>query len=248
MDVERIKLAMSHRENADDESDQKTDLMDSVAKGRGRTNLHECRVKEPRRSFVQKLSLVAGGIFASIPGISRRVTASEDPRLRRVRAEYDDTEKVRTALETHATELIEKLANRDLLESDSISRLLNSEVIVSAVTVDGTPTAHIEMVKELSTNEQLSVFVQPEVGRSYAIQKSSDGDTSATIYEFSTEDDSLVSPECTLGYACYNVSCGDFPDYESYKETYCCSGGDCYTGSETDCCQQGKYDSCSEVC
>lgn len=95
----------------------------------------------------------------------------------------------------------------------------------------------------------MSLFVQPQAGRSYAIKKSKDYDDSATIYDVSTEGDYVVSPQCTAGGgACYNTICDAFPDYESFKETYCCSDGSCYTGSETDCCQDGKYDSCSEVC
>lgn len=243
---------MSSRDDKEVEQEKKT-LMNSVAEG-GRSDqsgfnpvVHE--TEEPRRSFVQKLSVAVGGLFASIPGVSKRVAANESPDLRKARKDYDSRKRVEAAIENHAGDLVKALASRDLLESESVSQLLGTDFTVSAVTVDGKPTAHIEIVKELSNGERLSLFVQPQAGRSYAIQKSKDYDTSASIYEFSAEDDMLVSPECTAGGgACYNTTCSDFPDYESYKETYCCTDGSCYTGSETECCRDGQYSGCGEVC
>lgn len=225
--------------------------MNSVADGQGRSDLHGYRAdihEEPRRGFMQKLGAFVAPIVASVPGLSGRVSARERDDLSEVRAEYKSQDRVKAAFDKHASDLISGLTDEGVLDHDSVEKFLaESETKVSAIRVDGTPTAHLEANRELPSGEILSAFVQPGVGRSYALRRE-EYHGSVTIYDTSAKDSWGVTPQCTAGGACYNTFCIDDTRYDSYKETYCCTGGNCYTGSETNCCPRGYNGRCSDAC
>lgn len=235
-------------EDKNNELNSKKEALDAVSSGDGYSETWT-GTKEKRRGFIQKATAMAGVALASIPGVSRVVSARGRQDLHRAVADYEAQADSKAALQAHAGDLIAGLAKRGLLETASVGQLLaESERKVSGLRLDEATTAHIEVKRELGENEELSVFVQPHVGRSYAVHKPDTDDESVTIFESSGSEQDLSTMACTTGgTACYNGQCSEFPDAYPEKETHCCTDGSCYTGGETQCCT-GINESCYDVC
>lgn len=252
---------MKESSDRNDSVERKKDLINSVSDGGARSQIRDSHssTTEPRRGFLQKAAAVAAPLFASVPGLSNPVSAK--PRdVTALQSEYEDSATMQAAVEQYASDLVSGLAERGLLEDASVETLLKkAETKVSAIHVEGMPTAHLEANLELPSGDILSIFVQPQAGRSYAFKRE-DYHEPATIYEIegsgstlstsSSEGDNIGTTACTIGGgACYST-CSEMPDTSGYKETHCCTDGSCYTGSETRCCDPHKteYSSCDEVC
>lgn len=118
-----------------------------------------------------------GGAF----GLSGSVAGSDENIVRReAKEEYNSSQAVLEAVETHGTSLLSSLEEKGLLESSDPSELpidtvLEGEEYVDAkegtsvagmLTNDRNPTAHIMIKKD--REKKLAIIIRPQQGRCYA--------------------------------------------------------------------------------
>lgn len=189
-----------------------------------------------RRSVLRSVAATA---LATV-GFTNTAAAIETSRtaeLRFRRMQYRSTDSVRTAIETHGEDLLELLGDHGYLDS-SVEELLGEDVTVRATRFGDTTTAHIEATKELADGK-LTVIVEPERGRSYAVERT-DGDVKTLRTDASGDSTTLSVEPTDTKYSCReSITC-------SYceKAEVSCDGGTCEIVSFTgECCT-----SCDSTC
>jgi hypothetical protein len=206
----------------------------------------EERTEKPtqRRSF---LRTTAAGIVGALgfTGTAAAIDPTRSRELDAVRREFaDDEAAVRGALETHATDLLERLSEKGYLDAADVDEALKGSVEVGGLHVDDEPTAHVHVERRID-GERVGINVEPHVGRAYAfITSESDDDRQATIVD--TSYDEPIEPQCPYIWACIGDDGCTCPSYE----VACCSYG-CYTNGQNGTCSSCAdciYTSCEDVC
>lgn len=224
---------------------------------------------EERRSFLTGAIASVGSTFAAFLGgtgfvsggkggkLTGEEAKKEMEMLEEVEEPYRTAEKVQMAVKNNGVELLNTLAELSLLSTGSMSELplervlsdseylqANEGVHVGAVRVDGTPTAHISITKQLSVGK-LVVFVQPHVSQSYAIHRTDDGITFISSDGATTQ--TCHRTVCHCSYT--SCSCGKWPEK---RDVYCdgtCYKDDCAWGDYQGCCEETCNSfSCAETC
>lgn len=243
---------------------RKEEALDQVTAETGSLNraaVDETNQTRNRRGILSTVS----GFVTLLPLGTRLVRAessSEEERLaeqRRILKRYDSPEKARDAIQNHGSELLVALANEGLLGSGSVSDLdveslwnpaefATSEegAKVSGATVDGTPTAHIQVAKRTATR-RVVLIVQPEADRSYAIIEDRGSDSqivTAANGVVEPVDYCVASNHCVADFCSTNPLIDDF----TYREVYCCQNNPCYFGEDLGCCTSSTQSDCSSFC
>lgn len=209
------------------------------------------------------LGSIATGVSGSVIALSGPVGAVQTPdqdvkqRLKEVQKEYSNVEAVRDAVKENASDLLNELSSRGLIESASIESLPVDTLLperdyadsvegasVIGIVADDTPTAHIMIRKDLG-DRKLAVVVEPHVGRSFATVSSTDTESSDTEF---IHTDATTSSTCTcyVGEACIvschttdGCSCANF-EVKCCPDCCNCVIGDQVSGGCVDC-----YSSCT---
>lgn len=256
-------------EDRDNNGRKKEEVLSQVTSETGSLNtetVHETNRTRDRRGVLSSI----GGILASLQLIPQSTRAhdsskewsSEAERLaeeRRILKKYDTPEKARDAVQKHGSELVGVLAEEGLLNSSSVidlnipslwnpAEFATSEegAKVSGATVAGTPTAHIQVAKQIASRRVI-LIVQPEISRSYAIIKSQGSDSQlVTAANGSIEpvDYCVADDHCVANYCSSNPLVDDF----TYREVYCCQSSPCYFGEDIGCCTSSTSSSCYSFC
>lgn len=185
-----------------------------------------------RRSFL-KGAAATGLATLGFTSTAAAIDPTGTVELKATHARYESQDAVRAAFETHAGELLGLLAQRGHLDG-SVEELLGKEVSTNATRVGDTATGHVEATTQLDDGE-LSVVVQPEIGRSYAVKRA-DGTT--TLLEPETEDGVTTLSEATpqSKMRCVeSITCSYCEDAEVSCNSGCTVlsfSGDCCTGCE----------------
>ena len=165
-----------------------------------------------RRSVLKRVGAVAAS------GAALAGAASGQADARRLEAQYDDPVRLSNAFDEHAADLpaalVEAGVVREAFDFEGLDFEVDSGVNglepadadgvagVTTAPIEGSPTA-LGMVSTSSDTHEISLFVQPEYDKSYAIVESkSDGD------QLLISDDGDVTP---LG--CTYTTCGDYECY-----------------------------------
>lgn len=183
-----------------------------------------------RRDVLRNLSSAAIGISAFAGISSAQESPQEEPAHVAIRSQYDTIETVKSSFKEHTQNLLNILANQDLVNTNDVSMLetfvklddvggdaiknldenqKNSEGLIVTSTFDEkteTPTAVIRVTEEFSGGKT-KIFALPEADRSYAIIKRDSGE------------DRLIYPNLSSGC--------EFSHYE-----YSCSSEVCNSGTD----------------
>jgi hypothetical protein len=210
-----------------------------------------------RRRVLGAIGATAGAVAAS--GVASAAdTASFQAGLARaqeVKAGYGSSAAVEAAVEAHAADLTDQLADRGLLDAGDASALALAEPTTSVAeyhaaldrgepavhvdaleTDDGVLTAHIS-ASVWTDQGRLSVHVQPGTGEAHAMLR--DGDGGGTLF---SDGDVGTAKDCWYECsACEKTWCSSDAPYREY-EKYCCL----YADGTTECEETG--DACANCC
>lgn len=189
------------------------------------------------RRSVLRGTLAAAAAAVGFTGAAAALDPSGGYRARQLRGRYSSRAAATAALESHGADVLDLLADEGYLAEASVADLADPEVN-TVHGPDGDLSAHVRT--ELRTDDaRVSVVVEPEAGRQYAVVTFEDG--GSTVYDPDTDD---VEPQCIAGYGCDGGGC----QCTSW-EMRCCNGycykdsvhGTCYDCSAcaTDPCQYG---------
>lgn len=222
---------MSQDEPNTDEAPNRTELLSSMTDD------------EPAPSTRRRFMTGVAGVAASL-GFSGTASAL-DPTgkyaLRERKLAYQSQRAVRTAFENHAEDLFADLEAEGVLESSPAELVTDERVDVSAFVAGDEPTAHLHV--ETETEEgRLTVNVEPEAGRRYALLRGEDG--SATVFD---PDQDATTSGCYYVTGCIGDGC-TCTEYEVCCDT---TTNTCYTdGTVGTCtyCTDCVNDNCEDVC
>jgi hypothetical protein len=235
-------------DDTDSKSFRRTDALRAVsdATDRGRT----VDTDSSRRGFLGRTLGAVAGAVAAAAGASQSGAArtargpAQQAYMRDLQRSYDAPE-VGFAVEQHADHLLADLADRDALDAASADALAVDDLLdagayhgrvaagtdaatVDAVEVDGEVTAHLTVSKPASDG-RVTLHVQPEVGRSYAIHRPDEGRPELLDGETTA---SLCTTECSACSGCCTSVCFGGQVYEEV-----CCDGTCTIGEPCeDCC------------
>lgn len=232
-----------------------------------------------RRQFVKALGAAssAAGIGAlgvnsasadqephALSKLSSEEKSQLDQKLGQVQTPYNTPAAARKAIRTYGDELLDELERRDVITSPSELKTdeftpreqLSAEregMGITAFLADGVPTTHIHTSVKTG-DHHLTVVVEPQLDRSYAILKQSPQDLeSAKIIDPTAEsvDATQAESAANAGKYCLHQSSDADPTpgdncllkCEEY-EFYCSAdNSSCYLGSFTQCCDDPCLDS-----
>lgn len=117
-----------------------------------------------------------------------------------VAEKYRSDAAVGAVVREHGGELLELLAERGVVETANAGEL--GEFRVSPLRRDGTATARVHTERELDDGE-LVVNLEPETGRSYAVETTSDG---TTIHDPAVDSNEVDPSACIVGSECMTDS------------------------------------------
>lgn len=208
----------------------------------------------PTRRKVLRNSATALGTTLMVPATAS-ADDSRSSELRELQRKYQDELTVKRAVESVATSVVTQLrsANDDFFPP--VSKLAVNDVVVGdapspgspkegtfvgAIKQDGTPTAHITVVR-LRRDRVFRLVVEPEVERAYCFVRTTDGDLTDVV----TAESTTVNTSTEYTTQCDDVTkycsgcCTIFPCENGieYKEQ-CCEGttGGCYSWKTGNCC------------
>ena len=204
-----------------------------------------------RRSFLRKSTGTTFGVgsIAAMSGTAMAYPDVDESALQEAMEAYDTPSDVKRALRVHSDELLQTLADENILTSPSIRNLPVGEVkdtkeyvkasngtLVSVAAQDGTATAHI-VISTTTEDHSVLIVVQPQVARSYAIVKPAGGrttttsemDNSPTIYDPDQEE--VTIDACVVGQVCKPCGCEINFCKTCVFEVHCCDTY-CYWGDK----------------
>lgn len=190
------------------------------------------------RGASSRRGVVAGAVasVAAALGFAGTV-AGMDPgraaRLRRVEMRYRSDAVALDTIRERGAAVLDLLASEGHLSRGDVAELGPPEV--NAIGSGGVLTGHLAARTDLDEGE-LTVVVEPEAGRQYAVLDRNDG-TGSTVFDPASDDG--VQPVCDAGYACEGGGCV----CEERVLQYC--NGTCYRydrtgGSCTSCTACGS--------
>lgn len=172
---------------------------------------------------------------SAVAGIALSGNASAESvqhgEIERVEAAYDDEVRARWALDAHAQPVLAALAEKGVLERESVTELEFSERTVKGLAKDGQATAQI--TAEAQTDDgHVEFFVRPETGRAYATvfgEEQTYTLESPAGRDVVTQDDCWYEHRCKANSNCTSLNC-------VYQERYCCRGLGCGAWQYDGCC------------
>lgn len=204
-----------------------------------------------RRSVLKSVAtgflLSTGGRAAASSSNSGSPGEATPRQLEEAREGYESAEAVRSAIRTHAGELVDVLEEKGYLEdfyhlpTDNILDLEAYADADSATLVTATSTPQIRATAFIKVKWQtdslgLVLLVQPQAKTSYAIVKESEN---RWIVDLDREQSSTTTAPCVFDDGtCYLCSSGTC----TRIETYCCDNT-CYQGDSLGVCTE-----CEETC
>lgn len=192
-----------------------------------------------RRRFVTGVAGIAASL--GFAGTASAIDPTGKYALHERKRAYQTQSAVRAAFEDHAEDLFDRLAEEDLLDASPAELVAEEGADVSAFMVGGEPSAHLHV--ETQTDEgRLTINVEPEAGRRYALLR--DGDGSATVFD--PEQDAETSG-CYMVAGCIGDGCV-CTDYEVCCDT---TTNTCYTDGSIGTCSGCDYcvnNDCEDVC
>lgn len=222
---------MKSDERDTDESVNRTELLSSMGDD------------EPTPSSRRRFMTGVAGVAASLgfAGTASALDPTGKYALRERERAYRPQSAVRTAFEDHAEDLFAELAAAGVLDASPAELVDKEGADVSALMVGDEPTAHLHV--ETETEEgRLTVNVEPEAGRQYALLRKEDG--SATVFD--TTQDATTSG-CYYVTGCIGDGC-TCTEYEICCDT---TNNTCYTDGSVGTCSGCDYcvnDNCEDVC
>lgn len=198
-----------------------------------------------RRTLLQGIGTASAtiGLSGTAAALSDSDNESESELVRKaeshldVKERYDTPSAVKAEVEEQASELLENLAERNLIDqptaktfsADSFSTgkgfdEIDSGILLKPIEKGGTVIAHITLVESLSDG-QLRVHVEPENNRSYAIIDYNETDELTVLdptNNISSTDCQVVKSYCT-GSVCNYIAGIPYP-----VENVCCEEGDAF--------------------
>lgn len=207
--------------------------------------------KPKRRGFLRgTLGAISGGVPV-LRGLSETSVAIDrtDAGVAQAAAkEYTSTEAVRTSVQTHATELLQRLVSDGQVKQevvsglpiDRIHRSVESHVdsaagtFVYATASNEEATVKIQIKRPLSDGRKLILVIAPQYGKSQAFIEGEGKDIGSTYYTSTTDDDDNITvqncdeacgtPTYECGYSCNKYdNCG----CTKYKIRDSCTDFDC---------------------
>lgn len=219
-----------------------------------------------RRKVLKSVGIASGTVFGL--GNASAVPTDEDINAGRhsIERRYFDQRAREAAVQAYADDLLEELTDRGILSSSSVSDLplgnfteketliksteTERKVGVTSVQKEGTRTVLL-MISENTSTHTLGIYVQPEVGKSYAHVKEKHTDeptfsisTSRPTTKLEPTDHCSDETVCDEGNIC-NGECHDScTDYMYYWIEYY----NCYScGTEFhDCCCELEGRDCND--
>lgn len=211
-------------------------------------------------------ALITVTSLLGVSTVSAAGGASDSEVAQQAAAAYNSEPDVRSAVRKYASGLLQVLADRDLLDSPTVSALPVSELysssmdayfaaeegaIVFGTVENGEPRTRIEIKTRLPDGRRLVVVVKPQVGKSYAVLPDWNGAGSVRSLSVSETSDGVTTQSCDCydsatycGYSCIEgrCQCVEFND-----GSHCMDGQDgqcdkCWT--EDDCSSCFSEDSC----
>lgn len=152
---------------------------------------------------------IAGGL--GIGSAAGKQGEERNGRRKDLEKKYRNERRVRRVVRYEAQEVLEELAERGIIGKPSIDifDFDDESLDVNAVTTkDDVQTAHIRLSKT-NAEYNLTLHVQPEAGKSYALVKSKDTGEEFAIMP-STEPTKLESAEKSEGEVTMQSSCNDY--------------------------------------
>lgn len=234
-------------DETDSRSFRRTDALQAVSDAFDRSE--SASADSSRRGFLGRAVGTVAGAVAAAAGVSQSGSARQargpalQAHMRDLRRSYDVRE-VEFAVERHAGDLLADLADREALDVAATDALAVDELLdagayrsrvatgadaatVDAVEVDGEVTAHLTVSKSVSDG-RVTLHVQPEAGRSYAVYRPDggrpkllDGDATAAV----------CTTECSSCTGCCTSVCFGGQVYEQV-----CCAGTCTIGEPCDDC------------
>lgn len=224
----------------------KEDLLNSVDSG---STLSVSDVTTKRRSTLKSIfGVVTGGLVGSL-GLSQRSVAmtSEELEVARTAAEeYHSPQKVQQVFRTHASELVQRLAQDGYLERGTVSGLPTDQlhdsvksysqategVLINATASGEQPTVKIQLKYSNFEGRELVFVVNPQRERSQVFFEGDNVEETVSHYTATkTGSDDVTIQSC-------EEACEDNPD------EYC--GTTCNKYDECGCANVRVYDSCTD--
>lgn len=180
------------------------------------------------------------------------ISSADIEKLKAVKQQYTTSQAAENAILSHGEQLLEKLKNRDVIESETELNTTFTPKKEYAETAEGmgmtsflsngVSTAHIYTSKKLR-EQHLTVVVQPQIQRSYAILRPAAADHSNVVTMDASGDDTVTSQAVCRDEFCLYQSSSDDPtpgdncwlDRELYNR-YHLAGGGCYLSGFIRCC------------
>ncbi|WP_276299451.1 hypothetical protein [Halorussus lipolyticus] len=222
--------------------------------------------KPKRRGFLRGTLAAIGGGVPVLRGLSEKSVAIDRKNAdvaRKAAKEYTSSEAVRTAVQTHATELLQRLIRDSQvkqevvgnLPTDQIHRSVESHVdsaagtFVYATASDEEATVKIQIKRPLPDGRELILVIAPQYGKSQAFFEGEDEENGSTYYTSTTDDGGNVTvqncdeacgtPTYECGYSCNpynNCGCTKYKIHDSCTDFDCIG---CYA-YDYSCC--GDYE------
>lgn len=216
-----------------------------------------------RRGFIGRALTALGSIFATtveISNIARAQTPPHAEKAKQAAQEYASEEAVRTAVSSHASDLVKALTREGHVEDQSLSSLplgtihdtiesyVDSDggVLISARAPNGTPTVKIQVKEQLSGNKELLLAINPETGANRAMIRDLSSSGQSTVLTTADDLDEGVTvqdctycdtqTECSRSCGPYSCGCEKVEAQVCYDEPSC---DGCFT-VDYSCC--GDYD------
>jgi hypothetical protein len=204
-------------------------------------------------------------VAASVLGVSTASAAGGAPDselAKQAAAAYNSEADVRSAVQSHASGLLQMLADRGLVEAPVVSSLPVSKLytsstdayfaadegtIVFGTVEDGEPRTRIEIKTRVAGGQRLVVVVKPQIGESYAVLPNRNGTggvqtllTTSMTGDVGTQGCTCLDSETYCGWSCIEGRC---QGVEFNYGLYCSgdSGSSCST-----CWTEDDCSSCSE--
>ncbi|WP_150123139.1 hypothetical protein [Haladaptatus sp. R4] len=214
-----------------------------------------------RRGLLKTIGASSGAVGFGILGTSTasadqadtEISSAEIEKVNEAKQRYATSEAAKGAIHMHGEQLLEELKKRDILESETELHTADftpkkeysetSEGMgMTSFLFNDTPTAHIYTSKKLR-DQHLTVVVQPQVQRSYAILRPDATDhRNAVTIDTSTDNSFSVQATCHDYFCLYDDSTDDptpgdncWLDKELYNR-YMNADGSCYLGDFSTCC------------
>lgn len=196
---------------------------------------------------------------------SSAAQAEYESELQRLEDQYDSEQAIQQAVDEHASDVLQSLSERDVIESASASSLPLAEsleieaietsegsdgVAATAIVEEDEPTGFIA-ISQTTDDHDLSLYVQPEREHAYAYVTDDDGTTlfksasDDTPRTASAEDDSATILQ-SCDEVCYEARCTDESCYYFWNvgiDYRCCvdsSGNEDCSRTGTSGCQCGN--------